>query len=58
MPTHIAAHENSSYRQGIESLIRGEYAVSTIWLISYVLALGVAITSLLVSEIFELAAQY
>ena len=40
-----------------DSDIRGESAVATIWLVFYVLALGVTITSVLVSGTIEIAAR-
>ena len=47
MPVRRDIGRNSSYRQGIDSDIRGASAVAAIWLVFYVLALGVTITSVL-----------
>jgi hypothetical protein len=57
MPVRLDIGRNSSYRQGIDSDIRGESAVAAIWLVFYVLALGVTITSVLVSGTIEIAAR-
>ena len=57
MPARLDVGRNSSYRQGTDSDIRGESAVATIWLVFYVLALGVTITSVLVSGTIEIAAR-
>ena len=57
MPVRLDIGRNSSYRQGTDSDIRGEPAVATIWLVFYVLALGVTITSVLVSGTIEIAAR-
>ena len=48
---------DSSYRHETDSLNRGESAVATIWLVFYVLALGVPITSFLASSAIEFAAR-
>ena len=57
MPVRLDIGRNSSYRQGTDSDIRGKSAVTTIWLVFYVLALGVTITSVLVSGTIEIAAR-
>ncbi|MGB7854430.1 MAG: hypothetical protein WBL48_00850 [Pseudolabrys sp.] len=57
MPVRLDIGRNSSYRQGTDSDIRGESAVAAIWLVFYVLALGVTITSVLVSGTIEIAAR-
>ena len=57
MPVRVDIGRNSSYRQGTDSDIRGESAVAAIWLVFYVLALGITITSVLVSGTIEIAAR-
>jgi len=57
MPVRIDTGGNSSYRQGTNSGNRAESAVATIWLVFYVLAVGVAIASPLVARAIETAAR-
>jgi hypothetical protein len=55
MPTHIDAGQDSSHRP--ESLNRVEPSgVATLWLVFYMLALGVVISSPLISRAIEFAA--
>jgi hypothetical protein len=57
MPTHIDSGQDSSHRQGTESLNRVEPSgVATLWLVFYMLALGVVISSPLISRAIEFAA--
>jgi hypothetical protein len=51
----INADQNISQWQRTENHNRAESAVATIWLVFYVLALGVAITSPFVADVIELA---
>jgi hypothetical protein len=57
MPPRIDTEQNSSCRRGTDSPNRGESAVATIWLLFYVLALGVAITTFLAPGVIEFAAR-
>ena len=57
MPARIDTGGNSSYRQGTNSGNRAELAVATIWLVFYVLAVGVAIGSPWVARAIETAAR-
>jgi hypothetical protein len=53
----INADRNTSHWQRKENNNRAESAVATLWLIFYVLALGVGITSPFVSGAIDLAAR-
>ena len=57
MPDRIDTGGNSSCRQGTNSGNRAKSAVATIWLVFYVLAVGVAIASPLVARAIETAAR-
>ena len=57
MPPRIDTEQNSSCRQGTDRLNHGESAVATIWLVLYVLAVGVAITTFLAPGLIEFAAR-
>jgi len=50
-------NRNASHPQRTENNNRAETVVATIWLVFYVLALGVAITSPLISRALEIAAR-
>jgi hypothetical protein len=54
MPTHIG--RNSSHRRGKEGSNHAESGLAMLWLAFYVLALGVAISSPLISRAIEFAA--
>jgi hypothetical protein len=56
MPTQIGTSQSYSRRQGTESSNRADYGIASIWLVFYVLALGVAISSPLISRVIEIAA--
>ena len=55
MPTHIRNSRNASPRQNAESS-NAESGIATLWLVFYVIALGVAISSPLISRAIEFAA--
>jgi len=55
MPTHIRNSRNASPRQGAEDS-GAESGIATLWLVFYVIALGVAISSPLISRAIEFAA--
>jgi len=57
MPTRIDAGQNSSHRRGKQgSNSCTESGIATLWLVFYALALGVAISSPLISRAIEFAA--
>jgi hypothetical protein len=56
MPTHIGHDQKSSFRQGTEGSDGAESGIAMLWLAFYVLALGVAISSPLISRAIEFAA--
>ena len=55
MPTHIRNSRNASPRQGADGS-NAESDIATLWLVFYVIALGVAISSPLISRAIEFAA--
>ena len=55
MPTHIRSGRDASPRQRAESS-HAESGIATLWLVFYVVALGVAISSPLISRAIEFAA--
>jgi hypothetical protein len=55
MPTRISAGQKSSHRRDTEGFNR-ESGIATLWLVFYVLVLGVAISSPLISNAIEFAA--
>jgi hypothetical protein len=57
MRTLINADRNTPHRRRPDDQHRAESAVATIWLVFYVLALGVAITSPFVSDTITLAVR-
>jgi len=56
MRTDIGAIRNSTHRQGTEGSIHAESGIATLWLVFYVIALGVAISSPMISRAIEFAA--
>jgi hypothetical protein len=52
MPTHIRNSRNASPRRGADA----ESGIATLWLVFYVIALGGAISSPLISRAIEFAA--
>src|SRR5262249_20904472 len=56
MPTHLGAGQNSSQPQGTEGSSNTETGIATLWLVFYVVALGVAVSSPLISRAIEFAA--
>jgi hypothetical protein len=55
MPTHIRNSRDASSRRGAESS-NAESGIATLWLVFYAIALGVAISSPLISRAIEFAA--
>jgi hypothetical protein len=55
VPTKIRAGQRSSDRQGTERSADAE-TIATLWLVFYMLAIGVAISSLFISRAIEFAA--
>jgi hypothetical protein len=55
MPTHIRNSRNASRRRDAEGS-NAESGIATLWLVFYVIALGVAISSPLISRAIEFAA--
>ena len=55
MPTHIRNSRNASPRRGAEGS-DAESGIATLWLVFYVIALGGAISSPLISRAIEFAA--
>jgi len=55
MPTHIRNSRSASPRLGTEGS-NAESGIATLWLVFYVIALGVAISSPLISRAIEFAA--
>jgi len=55
MPTHIRNSRNASLRRDVEGS-NTESGIATLWLVFYVIALGVAISSPLISRAIEFAA--
>jgi hypothetical protein len=55
MPTHIRNSRNASPRRNAEGS-NAESGIATLWLVFYVIALGVAISSPLISRAIEFAA--
>jgi len=56
MPTRIGPRQNYSLRQGAKNSNLAEYGIASIWLVVYVLALGAAISSPMISRVIEIAA--
>jgi hypothetical protein len=56
MPTRIGPRQNYSRRQDAKNSNRAEYGIASIWLVFYVLALGAAISSPMISRVIEFAA--
>jgi hypothetical protein len=56
MPTYIGDSQNPSHRQGKENSNHAESGIATVWLVFYVLALGIALSSPLISSAIEFAA--
>jgi hypothetical protein len=56
MPTHISADQNALRRRISENPSPAESGIAWVWLVFYVLALGVAISSPMVSRMIEFAA--
>jgi hypothetical protein len=55
MPTHIRNSRNASSRRDAEGS-NAESGIATLWLVFYIIALGVAISSPLISRAIEFAA--
>ncbi|MGB9409691.1 MAG: hypothetical protein WCB26_00495 [Pseudolabrys sp.] len=56
MPTNIGTAQRSSHRQRVEDSNRAESGLATLWLVFYAVALGVAISSPLISRAIEFTA--
>ncbi|MGA7081762.1 MAG: hypothetical protein WB005_01125 [Pseudolabrys sp.] len=56
MPTNIGTAQRSSHRQRAEDSNRAESGIATLWLVFYAVALGVAISSPLISRTIEFTA--
>ena len=53
----VFTKRNTSHRQITDNRNRSETAVATIWLVFYMLALGIAISSPIVSAAIDVAAR-
>ncbi len=56
MLTQIATGQKLSRRCGAETAVTAEFGIATVWLVFYVVALGIAISSPLISAAVEFAA--